>query len=118
MATTVQGKFEGLVRGPTGIAWEPDRRLYRAYASDSSLNTGHVNDPTLTAMVKAQRRTKDLEARKKIIHDIQRYAAEQVYFVYLNAIIITASWQPYVKNFGPNITFDYGSRAAALWLER
>ena len=39
-------------------------------------------------------------------------------FVYLNAIIITASWQPYVKNFGPNITFDYGSRAAALWLDR
>src|SRR4029450_8833746 len=38
MATTVQGKFEGLVRGPFGIAWEPDRRLYRAYASDSSFN--------------------------------------------------------------------------------
>ena len=24
MATTVQGKFEGLVRSPFGIAWEPD----------------------------------------------------------------------------------------------
>jgi hypothetical protein len=24
MATTVQGKFEGPVRGPFGIAWEPD----------------------------------------------------------------------------------------------
>ena len=30
VATTVQGKFEGLVRSPIGIAWEPDRRLYRA----------------------------------------------------------------------------------------
>jgi len=64
-------------------------------------NASHINDPKLTAMLKEQRRTKDLEARKKIIHDIQRYAAEQVYFVYLNSIIITASWQPYVKNFGP-----------------
>jgi hypothetical protein len=41
-----------------------------------------------------------------------------VYFVYLNSIIATVSWQPYVKNFGPNITFDYGNRAATLWLDR
>src|SRR5262249_10618309 len=52
VATTAQGKFEGLVRGPFGIAWEPDSPLYRAYASDSSWNIGHVNDPTLTAMLK------------------------------------------------------------------
>jgi peptide/nickel transport system substrate-binding protein len=118
VATTVQGKYEGMIRGPIGIAFEPDRRLYRAYASDSSLNTGHVNDPTVTAMVKAQRRTKDLEARKQIIHDIQRYAAEQQYYVYLNSNTITGSWQPYVKNFAPNQGFDYGNRAAALWLDR
>ena len=35
-----------------------------------------------------------------------------------NRFMVTASWQPYVKNVGPNITFDYGSRAAALWLDR
>ena len=117
-ATTVQGKFEGLVRGPFGIAWEPDSPLYRAYAADSSWNTGHVNDPKLTAMLKEQRRTKDLEARKKIIFDIQRYVAEQQYYVYLNSSTITGSWQPYVKNFAPKHSFDYGSRVAALWLER
>jgi len=77
MATTVQGKFEGLVRGPMGIDWVPDAPLYRLYAADSSWNRGHVNDPTLTAILKEQRRTKDLEARKKIIFDIQRYTAEQ-----------------------------------------
>jgi ABC-type transport system substrate-binding protein len=79
---------------------------------------GHVNDPTLTAMLKEQRRTKDLEARKKLIFDIQRYVAEQQYYVYLNSNTITTSWQPYVKNFSPNHSFDYGNRAAALWLER
>jgi peptide/nickel transport system substrate-binding protein len=118
VATTVQGKYEGLVRGPIGVAWEPDGRLYRAYASDSSRNIGHVNDATLTAMLKAQRRTKDLEARKQLIHDIQRYVAAQQYYVYLNSGTITTSWQPYVKNFAPNHSFDYGNRAAALWLER
>jgi peptide/nickel transport system substrate-binding protein len=118
VATTVQGKFEGLVRGPFGIAWEPDSPLYRAYASDSSWNIGHVNDPKITAMLKEQRRTKDLEARKQLIFDIQRYAAEQQYYVYLNSNTITGSWQPYVKNFSPNLSFDYGNRAATLWLGR
>ena len=117
-ATTVQGKFEGLVDSPSGVIWEPDGRLYRAYASDSSRNMGHVNDATLTAMLKEQRRTKDLEARKQLIHDIQRYVAEQQYSVYLNSGTITTSWQPYVKNFAPNHSFDYGNRAAALWLDR
>ncbi len=117
-ATTIQGKFEGLVRGPFGIAWEPDFPLYRTYAADSSWNAGHVNDPKITAMLKAQRRTKDLETRKKIIFDIQRYAAEQQYYVHVLVPMVTASWAPYVKNYGPNITFDYGSRVATLWLDR
>jgi peptide/nickel transport system substrate-binding protein len=117
-ATTIQGKFEGLVRGPFGIAWEPDFPLYRTYAADSSWNMGHVNDAIITAMLKEQRRTKDLEARRKIILDIQRYAAEQQYYVHLLVPMVTASWAPYVKNYGPNITFDYGSRVAALWLDR
>jgi peptide/nickel transport system substrate-binding protein len=117
-ATTQQGKFEGLVRGPFGIAWEPDAPLYRAYAADSSWNTGHVSDPKLTAMLKEQRRTKDLEARKKIIFEIQRYVAEQQYYIYLNSNTYTGSWQPYVQNFAPQHSFDYGNRVAALWLER
>ncbi len=118
VATTAQGKFEGLVRGPYGIAWEPDSPLYRSHAADSSWNTGHVHDLKVTAMLKEQRRTKDLEARKKIIFDIQRYAAEQQYYMYLNSGMFTGTWQPYVKNYGPNPSFDYGGRAAALWLDR
>ena len=43
---------------------------------------------------------------------------EQQYYVYLNSNTITGSWQPYVKNYAPNHSFDYGGRAAALWLER
>ena len=118
MATTFAGKYEGMVRSPYGIAWEPDSPLYRAYAADSSNNLSHVNDPKLTAMLKEQRRTKDLQARRQLIFDIQRYAAEQQYYVYTSSVMVTSSWQPYVKNYAPNLTFDYGGRVAALWLER
>ena len=58
-----------------------------------------------------------LEARKQIIYAIQRYAAERQYYVYLNSNTITGSWQLYVKNVAPNQGFDYGNRAAALWLD-
>jgi ABC-type transport system substrate-binding protein len=78
----------------------------------------HVNDPTLTAMFTAQRRTQDVEARKNIVFDMQHYVAEQQYYIYLISGTVTASWQPYVKNYAPNFTHDYGGRAAALWLDR
>jgi peptide/nickel transport system substrate-binding protein len=118
IATTFLGKFEGLAMGPVSITWEPDSVLYGMYAPDQPRNSGHVNDPKLTAMLKEQRRTKDLAARRKLIFDIQRYVAEQQYYIYTNAVMVTGTWQPYVKNYAPNPTFDFGGRAAALWLER
>src|SRR5499427_1519455 len=118
MATTAQGKFEGMTMGPYAVAWEPDSALYGPYMPDQPRNRGHVNDPKLTAMVQAQRRTQDLEARKQILVDFQRYAAEQQYYVYLFSVMITSSWQPYLKNFAHNLTFDYGSRVAEMWLDR
>jgi peptide/nickel transport system substrate-binding protein len=117
MATSAQGKFEGMGMGPGVPGWEPDMVL-EGYRADSPRNNAYVNDPTLTAMVQAQRQTKDLEARKKIIFDIQRLVAEQQYRINLASAMVTGSWQPYVKNYAPNLTFDYGGRTAALWLER
>jgi peptide/nickel transport system substrate-binding protein len=118
MATTYIGKFEGMTLAPISNAWEPDSVLYGLYAPDQPRNSGHVNDPKITAMLKEQRRTQDREARKQLIFDIQRHIADQQYYVYLYAIGITGSWYPYVKNYAPNTTYDFGGRAAALWLER
>ena len=117
-ATTGQGKFEGMAMGPYAVGWEPDSALYGPYTPDKPRNRGHVNDPKLAAMVKEQRQMKDREARKQLIFDIQRYAAEQQYYIYLASLIITSSWQPYMKNYAHNLTFDYGSRIAVTWLDR
>ena len=38
--------------------------------------------------------------------------------MYLSSRVITASWQPYVKNYAPNLSADFGSRVAASWLDR
>jgi peptide/nickel transport system substrate-binding protein len=118
MATTGQGKLDGMAMGPYALGWEPDSSLYGPYTPDQPRNRGHVNDPKLAAMVKEQRRVKDVEARKQLIFDIQRLAAEQQYYVYLSSAIITSSWQPYMQNYAHNLTFDYGSRVAVTWLDR
>jgi peptide/nickel transport system substrate-binding protein len=117
MATTFQGTFEGLAM----MGWAnltPHSALSGLYMPDQPLNKGHVHDPKITAMLKEEMRTQDLEARKRIMFDIQRYAAEQQYYVYLYSPMVTSSWQPYVKNYAPNTTWDDGNRAAALWLGR
>ena len=118
LATTFAGKYEGMALGPIAIAWEPDSSPYGMYVPGQSRNSGHVDDPKITAMLKEQRRSRDPEARKQLIFEFQRYAAEQQYYVYITSGMVTGTWQPYVKNYAPNLTFDYGGRAAALWLER
>ena len=117
-ATTGQGKFEGMAMGPDAVGRQPDSALYGPYAPDKLRNRGHVNDSKLAAMVKEQRQLKDREPRKHLIFDIQRYAAEQQCYIYLASLIITSSWQPYMQNYVHNLTFDYGSRIAEMWLNR
>jgi ABC-type transport system substrate-binding protein len=118
MATTFAGKYEGMAIGPIAIAWEPDSALYGMYVPDHSRNSSHVNDPKLLAMLQEQRRIQDRETRKQRIFDIQRYIAEQQYYVFTISLTSTYTWQPYVKNYAPNLSFDYGARVAALWLDK
>ncbi len=117
-STTALGKFEGMAMGPFGIAWDPHIVLYGMYMPEQPRNASHVNDPKLNGMLKEQMRIKDVETRRRLVFDIQRYAAEQQYYVYTNNVGFTASWQPYVKNYAPSPSFDFGNRAAALWLDR
>jgi len=117
-STTLVGKYEGMVMAPLGIAWEPHSPLYGLYMPEQPRNSSHVSDPKIIAMVKEQMRVKDLETRRRLIFDIQRYAAEQHYYIYLYCAGLTGSWRPYVKNYAPTPSFDDGNRAAALWFDR
>jgi peptide/nickel transport system substrate-binding protein len=118
ISSTFLGKYEGMAMGPFSIAWEPHSILYGMYMPEQGRNSSLVSDPKIISMLRDEMRTKDVEARRQMIFDIQRYAAEQQYYVYLYNIVLTGSWQPYVKNYAPNQSFDYGNRAAALWLDR
>ena len=118
IATTYLGNYDGMAMGPFSIIWEPHSTLYGMYMPEQARNSSHVADANIMAMLREEMHMKDLDARRKIIFDIQRYAAEQQYYTYLFCVGLTGSWQPYVKNFAPNPSFDYGNRSAALWLDK
>ena len=118
IATTYLGNYDGMAMGPFSIIWEPHSTLYGMYMPEQARNSSHAADANIMAMLREEMHTKDLETRRKIIFDLQRYAAEQQYYIYLFCVGLTGSWQPYVKNFAPNPSFDYGNRSAALWLDK
>ena len=77
-----------------------------------------LNDPKLADMIRLQRRTFDVRKRRDVLYDIQRHCAQQAYQLYGPSVTAMAAWEPYVKNFAPNIGFDYGGRLMVTWLDR
>jgi peptide/nickel transport system substrate-binding protein len=118
ISSTIFGKFDKLGSGLFGIWADPDSYLYRYFMPGQPLNASGVNDPKLTEMIRLQRRTFNVAKRREIIYDIQRYVAQQVWGLYGPSVNAVAAWEPYVKNFGPNIGHDYGGRLMVTWLDR
>ena len=118
IATTALGKYEGIVYGPNTPFLEPDSFLATAYLPDSPRNMLHVNDPVLTDLVLRQRRVQDPARRRELIHETQRHLSKQVYGVDVFSAVVIGVWDQALKNYAPNIGYDYGGRLMAAWLDR
>ena len=118
ISSAIFGKFDKMATGLFGIWADPDSYLYRYFMPGQALNASGVNDPKLTDMIRLQRRTFNVAKRREIIYDIQRYISVQAYALYGPSVSAVAAWEPYVKNFAPNIGHDYGGRLMAAWLDR
>src|SRR5256712_10378864 len=99
--------------GPQAPFLDPDNYLYGQYYPGEPRNQSHVNDPALTDLLLRQRRTYDNVQRRQIIYDLQRYLANQQYYVQLGSPSYTAVWDAALKNYGPNLGFDYGGAPIA-----
>jgi peptide/nickel transport system substrate-binding protein len=118
VSSTIFGRFEKMGSGLFGAWADPDGYLYRYFVPGQALNASGVNDPKLTEMIKLQRRTFNVAKRREIVYDIQRYISQHVYVIYGPSVMPVVAWEPYVRNFGPNIGHDYGGRLMAAWLDR
>ncbi|HEV2054401.1 MAG TPA: ABC transporter substrate-binding protein [Methylomirabilota bacterium] len=112
------GKYEGMAYGPATPFLDADSFLATAYLPDSPRNNLKVNDPPLTDLILRQRRVADPVRRRELIHDIQRHLAKMVYRAEAYSILTIAVWDAALKNYGPNLGYDYGGRLMAAWLDR
>ena len=64
------------------------------------------------------RRIFDVAKRREVIHELQRYLARQQYYVHPPSGVYVAVWEGALKNYGPNLGYDYGGRLMAAWLDR
>ena len=118
VSSAMLGRYERLMLGQRGGQLYPDVYLAGMHLPGRRTNSSGVDDPKLTEMILLQRRTLDAPRRRDILWDIQRHLAEQVYYLYGPSGRVVAAWEPYVRNFGPNLGNDYGGRLMAAWLDR
>jgi peptide/nickel transport system substrate-binding protein len=119
IASVLGRKFEKAAITLRGGPTAADPYLVAAHLPGQPLNTAGVNDPKLTEMIRLQRRTFDAAKRREIVYDIQRYLSQQVYYLYTSpSAKVVGAWEPYVKNFMPNIGNHYGGRLVAAWLDK
>ena len=118
ISSAMLGRFDRMMLGMRGGVLFPDPYLAALHLPGQRPNSSGVNDSKLTEMIGLQRRTLDVAKRRDIIWDIQRYLAEQVYYLYGPSARVVAAWEPHVRNFAPNLGNDYGGRLMAAWLDR
>jgi peptide/nickel transport system substrate-binding protein len=118
IANIMARSFEKMIITLRGGPTTPDFYLVNLLPG-RPLNTSGVNDPKLNDMILLQRRTFDESKRREIIFDIQRHFSQQAYQLFVSpAARVVSAWEPYVKNFMPNIGNDYGGRLMSAWLDR
>ena len=117
IAGSFLGKYDDTTWGPSSLFTEVDSYLYNFYRTGQPNNRSHVSDTQLDVMLDAQRRYLARSSRKKVIDEIQRYCADQVYYVYTPYPKNLASWNPRVRSYAPKNSFDRGAQLEAVWIE-
>jgi peptide/nickel transport system substrate-binding protein len=118
IATCFYGKFDSMTFGPQTGFLEPDNFLFGQYYPEELKNQSHIADKDVAEMLIRQRRTLDLAKRREIIYDIQRHLAKQQYYVQMPSAVYVAVWEGALKNYEPNMGYDYGGRLMAAYLDR
>jgi ABC-type transport system substrate-binding protein len=112
------GKYDQVSWDSSPLYTEVDSYLYGLYRSGLVTNRSHVADKELDLMLDAERRSASRSARKRVIDDIQRRVAAQVYYLHAPFPKSVACWAPRVKNYAPKNSLDRGAQLEVVWLDR
>jgi peptide/nickel transport system substrate-binding protein len=118
ITTCFYGNFPAMAFGPQTPFLEPDTFLYGQYYPGEPRNQSHINDPVAADLLVRQRRTFDPAKRREVINDLQRHLAKQQFYVQMPSATYIGVWDAALKNYSPNVGYDYGGRLVAAWLDR
>jgi peptide/nickel transport system substrate-binding protein len=79
-----------------------DSSVYQKYIPGSTGNNSRVDDPTLTALLQAQRRELDASKRRDIVRQAVRRIAETAEGLTTFYAEHNEFWRPALKNYAPN----------------
>jgi peptide/nickel transport system substrate-binding protein len=77
---TFRGNFNGVALGPETPFPEPGGWVERLFGRDPA-NHGRINDPVLNDLNAKQKVELSREARRELIHEVQRYNSDKMYYV-------------------------------------
>jgi peptide/nickel transport system substrate-binding protein len=97
---------------------DPDDYLYPYFHSTGSKNSFNLSDPTLDQMLEGQREEFDVERRKELVYDIQRYLMDNVAarLDWIADISRGVRW-PYTKNRYYSLWFGDTYQQIFTWLD-
>ncbi|MCW3474209.1 ABC transporter substrate-binding protein [Limobrevibacterium gyesilva] len=98
---------------------DPDQTFYENYACKSERNYTQYCNPELEKLFDKQSAETNLEARKKLVWEIDRKLQDDVARPIILHIQAGVCWQPDVHGFTPMVNSSYnGYRFEDLWLDR
>ena len=100
-----------------GATFGPYSWLDGVYLPKGGSHFGCVDDPKMTALIKAEMVEMDPVKRQVILDDLQRYAACQQYYVQWPMAWGVSCQQPWVMNYqGHIVAYHTGRVAEQIWL--
>jgi ABC-type transport system substrate-binding protein len=111
------GSFD-MIYGPQVVLQEPHEFLYSVLHTDEPRNYDNVSDLKLDAMLEEQALLLDEDERVEKVHEIQRYALENVMApIWSVAPSTIVPLQPWVKNSWPRPSYGY-PWLKNVWIDR
>jgi peptide/nickel transport system substrate-binding protein len=111
------GQYDLSLNAVAGIVDDPTIQLSQQYSYDKNPpNLTRANDPKFDEMFDAQAKMTDLQARKKVVHEIERHLQQTAYAVPLwwSTRIIATS--PQVRGYVPGPSLFVNQDLADVWL--
>jgi peptide/nickel transport system substrate-binding protein len=119
VSTVFVGKFEGIAGGSVQTFFEPDDVLFSEYHSKSLRRLTQASDQEADRLIEAQRREMDVNKRKSLIADVQRYLVKRAYVLPTVCSPSNEATMRWLKGYIPKITVNYDiSFLADVWLEK